>query len=105
MIPSPKTAKRVRAPPENRLRKLSTPPLDEALSSDWSCLKSIPGMGTQDPSRYTRMITTVNRILFRRSGTLNMFFKLESVFFIAVPSSYRHRRDLGRRMEKAPPHL
>jgi hypothetical protein len=25
------------------------------------------------------MISRVNRILFRRSGTLNMFFKLESI--------------------------
>ena len=52
MIPSPNTAKRVSAPPENRLRKPSTPPLAEALSRDCSALKSMPGHGdVRSPSR------------------------------------------------------
>ena len=51
MIPSPNTAKRVRAPPEKRLRKPRTPPLPDALSRLCSALKSMPGSGTQQPNR------------------------------------------------------
>ena len=35
-----------------------------------------PGRAT--PNRYRAIIRSVNRILFRRSGTLKMFFRLES---------------------------
>jgi hypothetical protein len=51
------------------------------------------------------MMTTVKMILFRRSGTLNIFFRLDSVVFMRrllarLPSSYRSRRLLGRQSGK-----
>src|SRR3954452_15375883 len=78
MIPRAKTAIWVRAPPEKRFRKLSTPPWLAWCWSRWTWLKSIPGTVTFDPSRYRAMMNNVNRILFRRSGIRNMFRKLES---------------------------
>ena len=68
MIPSPKTANRVSAPPENRLRKPSTPPLSAASVRRWTASKSMPGTGTWEPNRYRAMTSSVKRILFRRSG-------------------------------------
>jgi hypothetical protein len=38
----------------------------------------MPGTGMCDPNRYNAIIINVNKILFRRSGILNTFFKLES---------------------------
>src|SRR5688572_14064582 len=73
MIPSPKTANRVRAPPEKRLRKPSTPPFSAASVSRCTCSKSMPGTGTWAPKRYRMITNSVNRILFRRSGTRNIF--------------------------------
>jgi hypothetical protein len=37
------------------------------------------------------MIRTVNRILFRRSGTLNMFFRLESIGSLLIRSATLRR--------------
>jgi hypothetical protein len=51
MMPSPNTAKRVSAPPENRFRKPRTPPRCEASDSASTASKSTPGVGTWDPSR------------------------------------------------------
>ncbi len=51
MIPSPNTANLVRAPPENRLRKLTTPACEAEAASDWTALKSIPGQGMLAPKR------------------------------------------------------
>src|ERR687889_251396 len=80
MIPSPKMAKRVRAPPENRARNPSTPPSRDWSSSCCTASKSTPGVGTCDPNRYSAITRSVKRILFRRSGTRNTFFKLESTW-------------------------
>src|SRR5918997_1294661 len=80
MIPSPKMAKRVSAPPENRAKNPSTPPSRDWSSSCWTASKSTPGVGTWDPNRYRAMTRSVKRILFRRSGTRNTFFKLESTW-------------------------
>src|SRR5437764_4135947 len=78
MIPRAKPAIWVRAPPENRFRKLRTPPWLAWCWSFCTWLKSIPGTVTFDPSLYRAMMNNVNRILFRRSGIRNMFRKLES---------------------------
>src|SRR5438270_139080 len=78
MIPRAKTAIWVRAPPENRFRKLRTPPWLACFWSCWTAGKLIPGTVTFAPSRYRAMMNSVNRILFRRSGIRNMFRKLES---------------------------
>src|SRR5436305_8878306 len=79
MIPSPKTANRVRAPPENRLRKPRIPPALACCSSCCTALKLMPGTGTFAPNWYSEMMSRVKRTLFRRSGTLNMFLRLESM--------------------------
>src|SRR3712207_1287254 len=80
MILSPKMAKRVSAPPENRARNPSTPPSRDWSSSCCTASKSTPGVGTCDPNRYRARTRSVKRILFRRSGTRNTFFKLESTW-------------------------
>ena len=51
MIPSPNTANLVRAPPENRLRRATTPACWEEETNDWTALKSIPGQGMLAPRR------------------------------------------------------
>ncbi len=51
MMPNPNTAKRVRAPPENKLRKLTTPACCEEATNDWTALKSMPGQGMLAPRR------------------------------------------------------
>src|SRR3954447_24900647 len=95
MIPRAKTAIWVRAPPENRFRKLSTPPWLACFWSCWTAGKLIPGTVTFAPSRYRAMMNSVNRILFRRSGIRNMFRKLEStgrLLPLAVGQSVALRR-------------
>src|SRR5436853_6366041 len=79
MIPSPKTAKRVRAPPEKRLRNPRIPPALACCSSCCTALKLMPGTGTFAPNWYREMMSRVKRTLFRRSGTLDMFLRLESM--------------------------
>ena len=79
MIPRAKMANCVSAPPENRFRKPS-----DALGSRLLCsvldrlVGRRPAPGCARPSRYSAIMSSVNRILFRRSGTLNMFFRLVS---------------------------
>ncbi len=51
MMPRPNTANLVRAPPENRLRKLTTPAWDADAASDCTALKSMPGQGMLAPKR------------------------------------------------------
>ena len=46
--------------------------------SSVSAPTSMPGTGRWAPSRYSTMMARVNRTLFRRSGTLKMFFRLVS---------------------------
>ena len=77
MIPRKNTATFVSAPPENRSRKPTTPPVFESFSS-LIARKSTYGTGMWDPSRKIAMMKIVKRILFRRSGTRNMFRKRES---------------------------
>ena len=86
MMPSAKMANWVSAPPENRFKNPSTPLLS---ADDFSCFtasKSIPGTGICVPSRNRPITARVNKILFRSSGTLNMFLKLES-----TRASFRRR--------------
>ena len=49
-----------------------------AFSASVRMLMSTTGTGTWDPNRYTAMMARVNRILFRRSGTLNALTKARS---------------------------
>src|ERR1700731_3381374 len=78
MTPKPKTARRVRAPPENRFKNPRTPlPLAlDCRSCTWDQLT--PGIGKLAPNWYKQMIAMVNRTLFRRSGTLKMFERRRS---------------------------
>ena len=48
-------------------------------SACWIGLKSTYGTGMCDPSRKMKMMKIVKRILFRRSGTRNMFRRRESL--------------------------
>src|SRR5438067_826899 len=88
MIPSENTANFVSAPPENRSmnwRRLCWLPW-----MAWaSALTLMLGTGTWEPSRYTAMIITVNRIFLRRSGILNALTKALSIErrFLALGSS------------------
>ena len=95
-MPSANTANWVRAPPEKSRRNSRAPPWP-ALSFERldGVETSMPGTGTCDPSRYSRIMNTVKRILFRRSGTLNMFFMLESTgvpLGVAQPSGRSAQR-------------
>ena len=68
------------APPENRSRKPSAPPaLFDCVFSSWIALKSTYGTGMCDPIRKMKMMKIVKKILFRRSGTRNMFRRRESL--------------------------
>ena len=87
MIPSPKTAILVRAPPENRLRYAMTPPLFAAAARDWTALKSTPGQMMLSPSRYTPMMNRVNRILLRRSPIRKAAFKFRMLVGIGIAAA------------------
>ena len=78
MIPRAKMAKLVMAPPENRVRKPSTPLWLASLRSVLSAPVSMPGTGRCAPNRYSTIIRIVNNTLLRRSGTLKMLRRLES---------------------------
>ena len=54
MIPSANTANWVSAPPENSLRKPSTPPCSAWSSSCLTASKSMPGTGTWAPEPVER---------------------------------------------------
>src|SRR5579875_4061795 len=82
MIPRPKTAILVRAPPEERDRNPTTPAWLEVASSDCTWLQLMPGQGMFEPKRYTAMMKTVKRTLLRRSGTRNMFARFVKVLRI-----------------------
>src|SRR5436190_9120278 len=76
--PSENTANSVNAPPENRSMNcggLCWLPCAAAASA-WTLML---GTGTCEPSRYTAMISSVNRIFFRRSGILNALTKALSM--------------------------
>ena len=77
MIPRKNTATFVSAPPENRSKNATTPPASDSFRSliAW---KSTYGTGMWEPSRKIPMMKIVKRILFRRSGTRNMFHRRES---------------------------
>ena len=75
MIPSPNTAMRVSAPPENRSMNARNPLCPWALRASWSLPMSTTGTGTCEPKRYTAMMSSVKRIFLRRSGTLNALTK------------------------------
>src|ERR1700674_76236 len=79
MIPSPNTAIRVSAPPENRLRKPSTPEDFEAAVS-WATLEKLTkGTGTLAPNWYRAMTVSVKRTFLRRSGIRKMLARLASM--------------------------
>src|SRR5262245_12632053 len=81
MMPSAKIANWVSAPPENRLISVKAPLFwaPALLRKLCTALKSTPGTGRWEPSRYTAMIPSVKRILPRRSGTLNALRKADSI--------------------------
>src|SRR4029450_4383135 len=91
--PRAKMAKLVSAPPENSWRNPSTPPEDSAwfLSSCTASMR-MPGAGTYHPNLYRAMTANVNRILFRRSVTLNMFHKLDNTSLSPLQRRGRQRR-------------
>src|SRR4030042_470909 len=86
MMPSPNTAIRVRAPPENRSMKLRNPPAPCCSSASCRIPMSTTGTGTCEPNRYTAIMNSVNRILLRRSGTLNALTKALSTGSYPTPS-------------------
>src|SRR5271156_628975 len=96
MMPSPKTAIRVRAPPENRLRNPSTPDDLDAASSCWTLEKLTNGTGTLAPNWYRAMMVSVKRTFFRRSGIRKMLARLASMGLLdaAVGRCYRLVRAL-----------
>src|SRR5207248_11754116 len=57
---------------------LSTPPALACCCRRCTALKSMPGTVMFAPRRYRPIMNRVKMILFRRSGTLNMFLKLLS---------------------------
>ena len=75
MMPSPNTAIRVSAPPENRSMNARNPPCPCAVSASCSLPMSTTGTGTCEPRRYTAIMNSVKRIFLRRSGTLNALTK------------------------------
>src|SRR5579875_814479 len=79
MTPNPKMASRTRAPPENRLRNPRTPDEPAWCWSRWTAAKLTPGTGTLAPSWESAITTSVNRTLFRRSGTRKMLPSLVSM--------------------------
>src|SRR4051794_9435662 len=81
MIPRKNTETAVSAPPENRSNKPRTPPLlsfRPCVLSDWIDLKSTYGTGMCEPTRNKKTMNSVKKILFRRSGTRNMFWRRRS---------------------------
>src|SRR5450432_226907 len=96
MIPRPNTAMRVRAPPENRLRKPRTPDdFDAAVS--WATLEKLTkGTGTLAPNWYRAMMVSVKMTFLRRSGIRKMLARLESMGLLdaAVGRLYRLVRAL-----------
>ena len=60
-------------------------------------LTSMPGAGMNDPNRYRASMSSVNIILFRRSGTLNMFGRVLST------SAPRGRAAVGYRLVRTLP--
>src|ERR671915_338843 len=106
MMPSAKIANWVSAPPENRLISVKAPlgSLDGGFCrKSWTASKSTPGTGRWEPSRYTAMIASVNRILPRSSGILKAFRKADSILWAALLCglhdlySTARGRDLGGR--------
>src|SRR5262245_22199524 len=95
MIPSPNTAIRVSAPPENRSMNERNPADPCDSSASWRMLMSTTGTGMCEPSRYTAMMNKVNRILFRRSGTLNALTKALSTATYPTPSADQLGRAAG----------
>src|SRR3546814_14975476 len=70
MMPRANRANWVSAPPENRVRKPSTPaPSSAWVFRFWTASRSMPGAGTADPARYTARMKITNRIFLRRSDT------------------------------------
>src|SRR3989337_1956934 len=86
MSPSPNTAIRVSAPPENRSMKLRNPCWPCASSASCRIPMSTTGTGTCEPNRYTAIMSSVNRILLRRSETLNALTKALSTGSYPTPS-------------------
>ncbi len=86
MMPSPNTAMRPSAPPENRLMRDRNPVWPCWASCFWSSATSTTGTGTCDPNRYTATISRVKRILFRRSGTRNALRKAFSTVVYGTPA-------------------
>ena len=68
MIPSEKTARRVSAPPENRLMMPRNPPDLARRALVARIPMSTTGTGTCEPNRKTAMMNSVKRIFARRSG-------------------------------------
>src|SRR5262245_13515931 len=95
MIPSPKIAIRVSAPPENRSMNERNPPAPCAWSASCRMSMSTTGTGMCEPSRYTAMMNSVKRILFRRSGTLNALTKALSTALYPTPSADQLGRAAG----------
>src|SRR5579863_3037317 len=78
MIPSPNTAMRKRPPPEKRFKNPRMPACLALASSAWTCLMEMNGTMMFAPSWYSPMTSRVKTTLLRRSGTLKMFFRLDS---------------------------
>src|SRR5216684_2482049 len=78
MMPKEKTENCSRAPPEKRLRKPKRVPFccSKNAAMAW---RSMPGVGTCTPRRYTASIASVNSTRRLSSGTLEAFWKPLSI--------------------------
>jgi hypothetical protein len=72
MMPRANTAKRVSAPPANRLRKSSTR-LPRASTAACRASRSTPGTGTNDPKRKISRMNAVKSSFFLSSGERSEF--------------------------------
>src|SRR5215470_14688098 len=74
IMPNEKTENCSKAPPEKRLRNPNSVPFccSKKAAMAW---RSIPGVGTCTPRRYTASIASVNNTRRRSSGTREAFWK------------------------------
>ena len=80
MMPKAKIANEENAPPENKFKKPRAPCSRADSRNCRTARSSIPGTRICAPRRYKSTIIKVNKILFRRSGTLKMFFRFDSTW-------------------------
>src|ERR1043166_1191804 len=74
IMPNEKTENCSNAPPEKRFRKPNRVPFCCSKNAAIAC-RSMPGVGTWTPRRYTASIASVNKTRRLSSGTREAFWK------------------------------